>query len=105
MHGVVQVTYMESCECSTEAKAVITDRATHKRHILYMYGDWGNSNMQLFLGKKSEGGSLLAKAGRDYGWHDFLSGHQEYVLSIEPGVDVALCVLMCITYDEFYNEH
>lgn len=88
----------------SEAKAEVIDMRTQQRHTIYMYGNWSDFSMKLYLGKKKEGGRLLAEAGRNFGAHEFLSGQQEYVLRIEPGSDAALCVLMCITYDEFNNE-
>lgn len=39
---------------------------TRQQHTLYMYGDWMRMKMQLYLGKKDEGGRLMAEASRDF---------------------------------------
>lgn len=35
---------------------------------------------------------------------DFFFGTQEYVLRVDPGTEIAMCVVLCIAYDEFHNE-
>lgn len=69
-----------------------------------MYGDWLNADMTLHVGKKAQGGRLIATASRNFNMRDIFANSQTYILTVEPGVDVAMCVLLCIAYDEFNNE-
>lgn len=87
-----------------EAKAVVQDLHTKQQHHIYMYGNWLEHNMKLFLGKKKEGGRLLAYASRQITAAELFLDRQTYDLTVMPGVDSALCVLLCIAFDEFWNE-
>lgn len=87
-----------------EAKAVVRDQNTKRQHTVYMYGNWLERSMKLYLGKKNEGGCLLARASRPLTMGDMFLDRQTYNLTVFPGVDSALCVLMCIAFDEFWNE-
>lgn len=87
-----------------EAKAVIQDMLTKQQHTIYLHGNWLEYNAKLYLGKKAEGGRLLAYASRRVTMAEIFADRQTYDLNIMPGVDVALCVLLCIAFDEFWNE-
>ena len=73
--------------------------------MVYMYGGFTQFGMQLYLGKRNEGGQLLATAERVLTMGEFFGGSQTYVLNVQPGVDGAFCVLMCLAFDEFYNDN
>lgn len=88
----------------TEATAVVRDCTTQQKHTVHIYGNLRDRTMEVYLGRRNEGGSLLACAERRFSRRAILSGRHKYVLNVEPGADIAMCVLMCITYDEFpYN--
>lgn len=88
----------------SEAKAVVTDKRTGQQHNIYMHGNWLDKDLKIYLGKKKEGGRLIAEANRKLGMQQILFGQEEYILRVEPGFDVAMCVIMCIAFDEFQNE-
>ena len=93
-----------ACSCSVTAPIVVAERTTHQRHTDHVYGYWMDSDMELYLGMKGEGGKRLATAGTQqiHGDQPPPPGrnHAEYGLRIEPNVDVAMCVLVCSAYDD-----
>ena len=88
----------------SKCKATVTDLNTRQQLTLYMYGNWRGKTMELYLGKKKEGGRLLAEASRKFDIGHVLLDAQSYVLRVQPGVDTALCVLLCVAFDEFNND-
>ena len=88
----------------SKCKATVTDLNTRQQMTLYMHGNWRSKTMEIYLGKKKEGGRLIAEAGRKFSMKDLLLDTQEYLLSVQPGVDTALCVVMCVAFDEFNKE-
>jgi hypothetical protein len=92
---VLQVVQKFKMQFQREAKAEVKDLCTGQSHVLYMY--WMNGSMELYLGKKEDGGTLLAECEAK----NVLES--KHVLKIEPGVDSALCMIMhvaCLLFDQ-----
>jgi hypothetical protein len=92
---VPQVEQKFKLKFQSEAKAEVKNLRTGKIHVLYMY--WLNGSMDLYLGKKKEGGRLLAECDAT----NLIES--KHILKIEPGVDAAMCVIMhvaCLLFDQ-----
>eukprot|EP00892_Ulva_mutabilis_P008074 jgi/Ulvmu1/5639/UM231_0001.1 len=88
-----------------EAKASVKDHATQQMLDVYLYGSWHEHSVKMYLGKKKEGGRMLAHSQRKIlSVGEMLLDRQTYTLTVLPGVDAALCVILCIAFDEFWNE-
>jgi hypothetical protein len=74
----------------SEAKATVKDLRTGQNRVLYMY--WMNRSMELYLGKKKEGGTLLAECKAKY-WPE-----RKHTLKMKPGMDAAVCVIMHVAW-------
>lgn len=82
----------------------VVDKHTGREHTLHMYGSWMARSMKLYLGEQKQGGRLLAYASRQSTWVEVLKMKQTYELTILPGIDSALCVLLCIAFDGFFQQ-
>lgn len=80
------------------------DRQTGEPHTVHMYGSWLAKGMKIYLGQQNHGGRLLAYADRRSTWGDIFHMKQTYELTIMPGVDSALCVLLCMAFDGFLQQ-
>jgi hypothetical protein len=92
---VLQVVKKFKMQVQREAKAAVKDLGTGRSHVLYMY--WMHGAMELYLGKKKEGGRLLAECEAK----NLLKSKRN--LSIKPGMDAAVCVIMhvaCLLFDQ-----
>ena len=92
------------CSCSAVAPVVVIECTTQQPHTIYVYGHWIDSDMEVCLVKKGEGGRRLATAGlvQEHAKTRLpaVSICMEYEVSTEPGVDVAMCALLCVAYEE-----
>eukprot|EP00892_Ulva_mutabilis_P010397 jgi/Ulvmu1/772/UM010_0146.1 len=87
-----------------EAKATVRDQHTQQTHNVYLYGNWLEHSVKIYLGKKKEGGRLLGYAHRQLNFGELFLDRQTYNLTVLPGSDAALCVILCVAFDEFWNE-
>jgi hypothetical protein len=78
------------------------DFHTQQEKSLYFYGGtWPTRKTMMYLGKQHQGGKLLATAEIT---QEVSVGTCHWQLFVEPGVDVALCVLLCLALDEFHDK-
>jgi uncharacterized protein YxjI len=85
---------------STKAKVQLTNVVNGQPAELVLKGDWRSKNAQIYLGNPKEGGRMIANASRKLNAKHVLFGAQDYQVTIEPGVDVALIVLLVLAFDE-----
>jgi len=82
---------------STTFPDVIKEGLTHH---LVLKGDWRDKRCVIFLGEPKEGGTPIARIFRPYSGRTMLLGVDDYILEVASGVDIAICVIMCIALDE-----
>lgn len=81
----------------TEALATVHDCRTQEEHTIHICCNKQDRSMDMHLGMKDEGGQMIACAQKVFCSKRVLSGSHRYHLTIEPGVDVAMCVLICLS--------
>lgn len=69
------------------------------RHLV-LKGDWRDKKCVIFLGEPKQGGIPIARIFRPYTGRTLLLGVDDYILEVASGVDIAICVIMCIALDE-----
>lgn len=69
-------------------------------HHLVLKGDWRDKRCVIFLGEPKIGGIPIARIFRPYTGRTVLVGVDDYILEVASGVDIAICVMMCIALDE-----
>lgn len=69
------------------------------RHLV-LKGDWRDKRCVIFLGEPKQGGIPIARIFRPYSGRTLLLGVDDYILEVASGVDIAICVIMCIALDE-----
>lgn len=55
----------------------------------------------MYMGRQHQGGRLLATAEIT---QQVSVGTSHWDISVEPGVDVALCVLLCLALEDFHKK-
>lgn len=76
--------------------------STQEQNSLHLYGGhWPSRKTMMYMGKQHQGGKLLATAQIT---EEVSVGTSHWELNVEPGVDVALCVLLCLALDEFHDK-
>lgn len=85
-----------------KATSVVTDFYTEDEHTLYIYPHhWPDKRLRIFNGARTTEGQLLATVDRIY---DTCHKPPSKVLTVQPGVDVGLCVLLYTAYHKFLSE-
>lgn len=69
-------------------------------HHLVLKGDWIDKRCVIFLGEPKQGGIPIARVFRPDIELSLVLGVEDYILEVAPGVDIALCVMMCMALDE-----
>lgn len=69
-------------------------------HHLVLKGDWRDKRCVIFLGEPKLGGIPIARIFRPYTGRTLLLGVDDYILEVASGVDIALCVMMCLALDD-----
>lgn len=87
----------------TEAIVVIKHSGIQRMQCVHLYGSIKDRSMLLYLGERAGGGRLIARADRTPSRRRVLGGAR-YMLTVEPCVDVAMCVLLCVAFDDFRRE-
>jgi len=86
---------------SAKAIGTFTSPTTGKEEELLMKGDFFDSSANI----TDSTGKIVATIDRQFlKVSEVFAGQQTYVVSIQPGVDMALIVAMCICLDEKRNE-
>lgn len=84
--------------------ASVTNRVTGQPMLITMKGNWRDKKAEIYLGEEKEGGQLIASVQRKSNGKHYFLGQQDYVVTIQPGVDAAFMVLMVLAFDEANNE-
>lgn len=69
-------------------------------HHLVLKGDWRDKRCVIFFGEPKLGGIPIARIFRPYTGRTLLLGVDDYILEVASGVDIAICVMLCIALDE-----
>jgi len=69
------------------------------RHLV-LKGDWISKRCMIYLGEPKQGGIPVARIFRPINSRSLFLGVDEYIIEIAAGVDIAICVIMCIALDE-----
>ncbi|KAJ3052457.1 hypothetical protein HK102_011878, partial [Quaeritorhiza haematococci] len=77
---------------------------TGQRCRVVMKGNWRDKTAEVYLGEPKEGGRLIATLSRKLNAKHLFMGQQDYQVTIQPGVDSALIVLLALAFDESQNE-
>ncbi|EPS35622.1 hypothetical protein H072_10989 [Dactylellina haptotyla CBS 200.50] len=86
---------------SSKAYVNFTD-ASGKAHSLLMKGNWFDTKSNIV--DESTGAVVATISRKLFNLGEVFGGQQTYVLSVAPGVDMALMCAACICYDEKNNE-
>lgn len=85
-----------------DAAGYLNDFHSQEENSLHLYGGhWPNCKTMMYMGKQHQGGRLLATAEIT---QEVSVGTSHWDLAVEPGVDVALCVLLCLALDDFRDK-
>eukprot|EP00892_Ulva_mutabilis_P010375 jgi/Ulvmu1/770/UM010_0144.1 len=87
-----------------EAKATVRTSTRSRHTTCTCTANWLEHSVKIYLGKKKEGGRLLGYAHRQLNFGELFLDRQTYNLTVLPGSDAALCVILCVAFDEFWNE-
>ncbi|KAG4078557.1 hypothetical protein HA402_002671 [Bradysia odoriphaga] len=69
-------------------------------HHLVLKGDWRTKRCVIFLGEPKLGGIPIARIFRPYTGRTVVLSVDDYILEVAAGVDIAICVMMCIALDD-----
>lgn len=58
----------------------------------------------IYIGEAKQGGIPIAKIHRPLTGREWLSGQQEYWLTVAPNVDISMMVAMCVALDEMKKD-
>jgi uncharacterized protein YxjI len=86
--------------------ASVHNIASRSRNLLVLKGDrYTRSSASIYIGEPKQGGQAVARIVRNItGNHCSMFGKQQtYQLVVEPGVDAAIMVALCIAFDERKN--
>ena len=84
----------------TEAIAVVYNSRARERHHVRMHGNTKDRSFVLHLRERGGAWRPIAQAHRTLSARSLLTGAR-YALTVQPSVDVAMCVLLCIVFDDF----
>jgi len=73
------------------------------RHLV-LKGDWRSKRCTIYLGEPKQGGVPIARIFRPLTNRSLFMGVDDYIMEIAGGVDIAICVIMCIALDEHSRE-
>jgi uncharacterized protein YxjI len=73
--------------------------ASGKRDLLVLKVDPSTQSASIYIGEPKQGGTRVARIVRNMTGHDILFGKQTYQLVVEPGVDAAMMVALCLAFD------
>jgi uncharacterized protein YxjI len=83
--------------------ASVHNIASRSRKLLVLKGDPYRRSASIYIGEPKQGGKPVAHIVRNITGIDFLFGNQTYQLIVEPGVDAAMMVALCIAFDKREN--
>uniref|UniRef100_A0A0G4HV44 Phospholipid scramblase n=1 Tax=Chromera velia CCMP2878 TaxID=1169474 RepID=A0A0G4HV44_9ALVE len=96
-----QCAYCSGCQGLLQC---VTMDSNGREVKLMLFSDCCSFNAVLFWGDPKEGSVPVATVSRKYGAKDFLLDKQNYVVSVAPGMDIAIAIAMALAFDEVYND-
>lgn len=84
--------------------AMFPDVLNGGMRYLVLKGDWRDKRCVIYLGEPKQGGIPIARIFRPLTGRS-LFGADDYIMEIAAGVDIAICVIMCIALDEHSRDN
>ena len=83
----------------------ITNGQTGQQMLITLKGNILTHEAVVFLGEAKQGGIPLAKIHRPLTGREWLTGKQDYFLTVAPNVDIAMMLTFCIALDEMKKDN
>lgn len=88
-----------------EMTATVRNLADGAATGVVVKGNFRGSRCVIFVGDPKFGGRQVAEVHKQtINIKTMLTGAQTYTLTVQPGVDVAMCVLLALAFDEKYHD-
>ena len=89
----------------SKATTTVTNQTTQQPVNLVVKGNWAAKNAGIYIGEPKAGGIVIAHVHRPYNLQNLFTSRDQYLLSIAPGVDISLVVLLAVMFDEMAQEN
>ncbi|KAG8162343.1 hypothetical protein KVR01_008108 [Diaporthe batatas] len=87
----------------SKATATFTS-AGGKEETLVMKGNWRDATADIIDETRGAVAARIARKSAFKSFTTFMTGQNEYSLTVAPGVDFALMAALCVCFDEFNND-